>query len=118
MLNTHEFSRFGFLLLVFVVVMNWSVGVPLAEAYAPVDDLVTSVNQLLQTGEIYEVVVMANLIVSLQTIGTVVDEGNTASAKDLLQAFIQEVQSLSGVLMTAQAAEQLVDEATTISATL
>ena len=109
-------------LLVVLVVLGLGVGLVLshdnAYAYEPVDDLIMVVNQLHQTGEIAEVTVMSNLVVNLETIGALVDEGNPTTAKVLLDAFAQEVQSLRATLMTSLAADQLVSQANVIATAL
>lgn len=89
-----------------------------AYAYQPVDDLIMVVEQLHQSGEIAEVTVRSNLVVSLKTIGVLVDEGDPSTAKVLLDAFTQEVQSLSTTLLTSSAADQLVIQASEIAAAL
>ncbi|HET6466203.1 MAG TPA: hypothetical protein VFH55_11385 [Nitrospiria bacterium] len=90
----------------------WSTMPPVAQAYAPVDDLISSVNQLLQSQQILNETVAHDLINELVTIGSMVDQGNKATANQLLTAFTQDVNSLSGDLITPSAASQLVDKAT------
>jgi hypothetical protein len=94
------------------VFLIWSTGPSVGQAYAPIDDLVDSVNQLLQSQQILNETVAHDLINSLQTIGTMVDQGNKAAANQLLTAFTQDVNSLRGDLITPSAASQLVDKAT------
>ena len=64
------------------------------------------------------VTVMSNLVVNLETIGALVDEGNPTTAKVLLDAFAQEVQSLSSTLITSSAADQMVSQANEIAGAL
>jgi len=106
-LRSHT-ARLGTALFVFLL---WSTGPSAAQAYAPVDDLVSSVNQLLQSQQILNETVAYDLINSLQTIGTMVDQGNKAAAAQLLTAFTQDVNSLSGDLITPSAASQLKQKA-------
>ena len=105
-------------ILLLCVLISWGVGLRPAESYAPIDDLIGSVNQLHQTGEIFDITVRENLVVSIQSIGTLIDDGNTITAKELLTAFTEEVSSLGGVLMTADAAVKIVEEAKKIVAVL
>ena len=107
-LRSHT-ARLGTALFVFLL---WSTGPLAAQAYAPINDLVDSVNQLLQSQQILNETVAHDLINSLQTISTLVDQGNKVTAKELLTAFTQDVNSLSGDLITPSAASQLVDKAT------
>ena len=104
--------------LLVLVVSSWGLGPAPAQGYAPIDDLINTISQLTQTGQISDVKVASNLIVSLQSIGTLIDGGQKPAAKNLLVAFRDEVSNLSGVGMTASAASQLADEAQTISAGL
>jgi hypothetical protein len=96
-------------LFVFLV---WCLGPSFAQAYAPVDDLIVSVNQLLQSNQIFNDTIARDLIDTLQTAGTMVDQGNKGTATALLMAFKQQVNNLSGDLMTPTAASQLVQKAT------
>lgn len=100
------------------VLISWGVGLRQAESYTPIDDLSGSIDQFHQTGEIFDATVKINLITSLQTIGNLIDEGNTLTAKDLLTAFTEEVSSLGGVLMTTDAAVKIVEEAKRIVAVI
>ena len=100
------------------VLMSWSVGLRQAESYAAIDELSGSVDQLHEAGEIFDATVKTNLITSLQTIGTLIDDGNTITAKELLTAFTEEVSSLGGVLMSTDAATKIVEEAKKIVAVL
>lgn len=104
--------------ILFCVLISWGTGLRHAESYTAIDDLSGSINQLHQTGEIFDATVKTNLITSLQTIGTLIDNGNTLTAKDLLTSFTEEVTSLSGVLMTTNAATKIVEEAKKIVAAL
>lgn len=104
--------------VVFVLLLSWGVGVNPAWGYGPIDDLVTHVDRLRQAGEIFDVATANNLVSGLKTIGTTVDAGDGVTAKQLLDAFVQEVGYLSGVLMTSTAAGQLVDGARTVAAGL
>lgn len=105
----------SYLAVLLLVLASWSTGATPAESYAPINDLIGQVDQLRQAGQIFDVTTASNLIVSLQTIGTLVDAGNRTSANQLLSAFNQEVNSMSGALMTPTAASQLVSGATSIS---
>ena len=107
LLRSHA-AQLGSVLFAFLL---WSTGPTVAQAYAPIDDLVDSVNQLLQSQQILNETVAHDLINSLQTISTMVDQGNKAVANDLLTAFTQDVNSLSGDLITPSAAAQLVQKA-------
>jgi hypothetical protein len=93
------------------VLLVWSLGPSFAQAYAPIDDLIASVNQLLQSNQIFNDTVANDLIDTLQTAGTMMDQGNKGTATELLTAFTQEVNSLSGDLMAPAAASQLVQKA-------
>ncbi len=87
-------KRSGFIRLVaglLLLLMSWSMETRPAWSYPPIDDLVNEVEQLRQAGEIFDIATAANLIVSLGTIGTTIDAGDTITAKDLLSAFAQEV---------------------------
>jgi len=101
-----------------LVLSNWWLGADLVDAYGPINDLIGQVDQLRQTGAIFEGATASNLIANLQNIGNLVDAGDRASASQLLTAFNQEVNSMSGVLMTPAAAGQLVNGATTVAAGL
>ena len=101
-----------------LLLLSWSVVLSPARSYAPIDDLINSVNQLRQSGQIFDATVAQNLITSLQGIATLVNSGNKTSAGQLLDAFNQEVNSLSGILMAPAAASQLVDAATRIASGL
>lgn len=103
---------------VLLLLVSWGLEWDPAWSYAPVDNLINQVDQLRQAQEISDVATAANLIVSLQTIGTTIDAGNALTAKQLLSAFTQEVGALSGVLMTTTAADQLISAATTIANSL
>jgi hypothetical protein len=91
------------------VLLVCSLGPSFAQAYAPIDDLIASVNQLLQSNQIFNETVASDLIDTLQTAGTMADQGNNATARQLLTAFAQEVSSLSGDMMAPAAASQLTD---------
>jgi len=106
-LRSHT-ARLGTALFVFLL---WSTGPSVAQAYAPIDDLVDSVNQLLQSQQILNETLAHDLISTLQTIGTMVDQGNKAVATQLLTAFTQDVNALSGDLITPSAATQLAQKA-------
>lgn len=89
-----------------------------AWGYAPIDDLIHQVDQLRQNGEISDLTTASNLIVSLQAIGTTIDAGDSLTAKKLLVAFTQEVDSLSGIFIISTAANQLIGAATNIANSL
>jgi len=114
-LRQHSIRQAAVLLLVLVSVI-WVVGP--AASYAPLDELMTSVTQLLQAGQIFDGTVAQNLLASLQTIGAQIEQGNKGTAAQLLTAFSQEVSGLSGVLMTPTAASQLVEAATKLASEL
>ena len=101
-------ARLATALFVFLL---WSTGPTVAQAYAPIDDLITTVNQLLQSQQILNETLAHDLVNSLQTIGSMVDQGNKAVANELLTAFTQDVNSLSGDLITPSATAQLVQKA-------
>ncbi|HET6464889.1 MAG TPA: hypothetical protein VLY20_04300 [Nitrospiria bacterium] len=101
--------RLGGGLLVFLL---WSIGPSLAQGYAPIDDLIASVNQLVQSQDILNATVAQDLISTLQTIDALVDQGNRVAAGQLLTAFTQDVSSLSGDLITPAGVNQLVNKAT------
>ena len=86
-----------------------------AWGYAPIDDLINQVDQLRQNGEISDLTSASNLIVSLQAIGTTIDAGDSVTAKKLISAFIQEVDSLSGIFIIPTAANQLINSANNIA---
>lgn len=54
------------------VLMSWGMPLRPAEGYAPIDDLIASVDRLYQAGQ---VTIRANLIVGLQSIGSLIDGG-------------------------------------------
>ena len=72
---------------------------PDAQAYAPIDDLIASVTQLGQSGEVTDSSVGAELTVRLQTIGAWLDGGDPTTARSLLLDFaeVEVVQGLNGV---------------------
>lgn len=97
--------------VVLVALLSLGLGASPAAGYAPVDELIGLTNQLYQAGEIADVTVMANLVVSLQNIAALADSGDRTTAAQLLDSFIQEVSSLSGSLLSAGGATQLVEAA-------
>jgi len=101
-------ARLGTALFVFLVL---STGPSVAQGYAPIDDLVDSVNQLLQSQQILNETLAQDLINTLQTIGTLVDQGNKAAASQLLAAFTQDVNSLNANLITPSGVSQLTQKA-------
>lgn len=108
--------RWGVVL--FLLLMTWNIEVYPAQGYAPIDNLIFQVDQLLQFGQIYDAEMVTNLIASLQVIGSTIDAGDTLIAKQLLSAFTQEVSAISSMMMTATAADQLISGATTIASGL
>jgi hypothetical protein len=102
----------------FLVLAIWSPSNAPVWGYAPIDNVISDVDRLRLDREIFDISTAANLIVSLGTIGNSIDAGDLATAKELLNAFSQEVASLSGALMTSGAAQELVDAATSIDAGL
>jgi hypothetical protein len=92
--------------------------VSVGSAYQPVDDLIGTVGQLTTEGQITDHVASANLTTSLQTIGTLIDSGETLTAASLLTTFKEQVGALSGVAMTADAAGRLTTGAEAIGSGL
>jgi hypothetical protein len=93
------------------VLLVCSLGPSFAQAYAPIDNLINSVNQLLQSNQIFNATVASDLIDTLQTAGTMAEQGNNTTARQLLTAFTQQVNSLGGDMIAPAAASQLADQA-------
>lgn len=118
MKTTRRLSFIKLASVVLLLLLSWSLERSLAWGYVPVDNLVNQVDQLRQSGGIFDVATAANLIKSLQAIGTTIDAGDNLTARQLLTAFNEEVSSLSGVLMTTTAADQLIAGAVAIANSL
>jgi hypothetical protein len=101
-----------------IVVISWSMAPSTVKAYVPIDDLITTVDDLQQSGEIYDLKRTEVLTADLEYIGTVIDSGDTDTATQSLNDFILKINDLSGVLMTTDAASQIVNDANTVLAGL
>ena len=88
---------------------------PLMEPYSPlprtIDELKTKIEELGAEAEIDNQGVVTSLLAKLDAAQKLIEEGKTDHAKNLLNAFIKEVQAQSGKHITAEAAELLVQAA-------
>jgi len=86
---------------------------PLMEPYSPIpttiDELKTEIEELGSEGEIDNQGIVKNLIAKLNVAQKLVDKGKIDKAKTILKAFIQQVQNLTGIHITVEAADILIE---------
>jgi len=88
---------------------------PLIEPWTPlprtIGELKTETEDLGSEGEIDNKGIVTSLIAKLNVAQKLVDSGKIDQAKTILEAFIQQVQNLSGIHMTVEAADILIESA-------
>ena len=88
---------------------------PLLEPYSPlprtIDELKSEIEELSSEGEIDNQGIVTSLLAKLDAAQKLIDEGKIDQAKNLLNAFLNEVQAQSGKHIAREAAELLIQAA-------
>ena len=91
---------------------------PLMEPWAPtppipttIDELKTEIEELYSEDEIDNQGIVKSLLAKLNVAQKLVDKGKADQAKNVLSAFLREVQAQSGKHITPEAAEMLIESA-------
>jgi len=88
---------------------------PLVEPWSPlprtIDELKTEVEELGSEGQIGNQGIVKSLLAKLNVAQKLVDSGKIDQAKTVLEAFIQQVQNLSDIHITPDAADVLIESA-------
>jgi FIMAH domain len=80
--------------------------------------LINQVADYAQSGQIYDAAAADDLTSMLTTVGSAIADGDSITARSLLDGFTNAVHQMSDVLMTVDAANHLTSLASTLSATL
>ena len=84
---------------------------PLMNPWTPIDELEAEIEELGSKGEIDNQGIVKSLIAKLNVAQKLVDSGKIGQAKTILQAFISQVHNLSGIHITPEAADILIESA-------
>jgi len=93
-------------------------GMASATAAPSLQGLINQVADYAQSGQIYDTAAADDLTSMLATVGSAISDGDSITARSLLDGFTNAVHQMSDVLMTVDAANHLTSLATTLSASL
>ena len=99
----------------YVIDSNNQDNYPLMEPYSPlprtIDELKAEIEELGSDGEIDNPGVVTSLLAKLNAAKMLIDDGKIDQAKIILKSFIRQVQNLTGIHITKDAAELLIESA-------
>jgi hypothetical protein len=114
-------STFRRRMVVIAMVLGlWLISGGLASATtAPsLQGIIDQVANYSQSGQIYDAATADDLTSMLTTVGSAIADGDSITARSLLDGFTNAVHQMSDVLMTVDAANHLTSLASTLSASL
>ncbi|HTP40853.1 MAG TPA: hypothetical protein VML36_00345 [Nitrospiria bacterium] len=98
-----------------LLISGWLVS---ATAATTVQNIIDQVTTDASSGQIFGAGTADDLTSMLNTINTYLASGDTLTARSLLDGFVNAVHQMSDVLMSAQAADRLISQASSVSMSL